>query len=172
MPPFLKALLCCFFIGYPEELFFVVKTGDYRRTLCRNGTSFFNVFSFLFVAAVDKEKSNKNCHYENNCCDNDPDPNRDSCACFAFANFDLNKKNRGKGAYVDGSGFCVYAGNEFYFNDSFVVCLVCESGKAGNVSDNKAINSVFFKKFNVCNSGFKIGFGVIEIGVVAVGART
>ena len=153
-----------------QELFFVIKTGDCgRAALNRCGTSFFNVFSFLFVAAVNKEKNNKNCHYKNNGSNYDPYPKRNSCGSFAFANFNLNKKDGGKGAYIDGSGFCVCIGNEFYFNNGFFVCLICKGRKSGNISDNKAINSVFFNKFNIGNSGFKIGFGIIKIGVFAIG---
>lgn len=126
--------------------------------------------TFLFVAAVDEIKSNKNDYEKNNNANNDPYPERNCKAgTGTFANFKLNKKNGGKGCNVNGCGGSRSGRKKFYFNNNVVCCLVCKGRKSGDIADCKAINAVFFNKCNVCNCGFEIGFGIIEIGVFAVG---
>ena len=124
----------------------------------------------ISVSAADEEESNKNAYNKNKSANNDPYPDGDSCAGrFSFANFNVCKKNGGKGSYVDGSGFSGSACNKFNFNNNAFCCFICERGKAGRIFDNKAVNAVFFNKFYVVNSGLEIGFGVIKINEFAVG---
>ena len=124
----------------------------------------------ISASAADEEESNKNAYNKNKNADNDPDPKRNSRAGrFSFANFNMCKKNGGKGSYVDGSGFSGSACNKFNLNNNAFCCFICERGKTGRIFDNKAVNAVFFNKFYVVNSGFEIGFGVVKINEFAVG---
>ena len=124
----------------------------------------------ISVSAADEEESNKNAYDENKSAHNDPYPEGDSCAGrFSFTNFNVRKKNGGKRSYVYGSGFCGRACNKFNLNDNAFGCFICERGKTGRIFDNKAVNTVFFNKFYVVNSGFEIGFRVIEVNELAVG---
>ena len=110
----------------------------------------------ISVSAADEEESNKNAYNKNKSADNDPDPKRNSRAGrFSFANFNMCKKNGGKGSYVDGSGFSGSACNKFNLNNNAFCCFICERGKTGRIFDNKAVNAVFFNKFYVVNSGFE-----------------
>ena len=135
----------------------------------RHALSFVKSCAFSFVAAVEEEKSNKSSHNDDHCRNDDPYPYRDSAGSFSAADFDLDKKNRRKVCYVDGSGCGACGSKEFYLNNGVFACFVCKGGKTGRINDNKAVNSVFLDEPDICNGGFKIGFGGIEIGVLAIG---
>ena len=125
--------------------------------------------AFLFVAAVDKIKHNKSNYKNNKNRDNDPYPNGNSaCGGFSFADLDLNKKDRRKGSYINGSGNSVCVRNKLYFNDGVCVCLISKGRKSGNVADNKAVGSVLINKLYICNGAAEIGARGIKIGVFAV----